>query len=129
MLIKERRLLQPAVVAINANDPVIHIEYVADQMHEPDSETAIDAINRAAHTSTLSEAELNAASHRHRYRKHPRAVSLFPPERSIPLAGVSIPRLRPGTGKERDYSTLAPAVGRDKGGCYSAQNSGPIPTS
>jgi len=52
VLIKEWRLLQRAVVVIDANDRVIHIEYVADQMHEPDSETAIDAINRAVHTTS-----------------------------------------------------------------------------
>ena len=50
MLIKEWRLLQRAVVVINANGRVIHIEFVADKMHEPDYETTIDAINRAVHT-------------------------------------------------------------------------------
>jgi peroxiredoxin len=52
VLIKEWRLLQRAVVVIDANDRVIHIEYVADQMHEPDYEPAIDAINRAVHTTS-----------------------------------------------------------------------------
>jgi thiol peroxidase len=47
-LIKEWRLLQRAVFVIDGQGRVVHAEYVADQMREPDYEAALAAARRAA---------------------------------------------------------------------------------
>jgi thiol peroxidase len=47
VLIKEWRMLQRAVVVINRHGKVIYVEYVADQMKEPNYQAAIDAVYRA----------------------------------------------------------------------------------
>jgi thiol peroxidase len=46
-LIKEWRLLQRAVFVIDREGRVVHAEYVADQMQEPDYEAALAAAHRA----------------------------------------------------------------------------------
>jgi thioredoxin-dependent peroxiredoxin len=43
VLLKEWRLLQRAVFVIDANGTVVHAEYVADQMTEPDYDAALRA--------------------------------------------------------------------------------------
>ena len=43
VLLKEWRLLQRAVVVVDASDKVVYAEYVADQMKEPDYEAALKA--------------------------------------------------------------------------------------
>lgn len=48
VLLKEWRLLQRAVFVIDRNDRIMHAEYVADQMREPDYTAAIEAARRAA---------------------------------------------------------------------------------
>ena len=48
VLLKEWRLLQRAVFAIDRDDRIVHAEYVADQMHEPDYDAAVAAVRRAA---------------------------------------------------------------------------------
>lgn len=48
VLIKEWRLLQRAVFVIGKDDRIIHAEYIADQMREPDYEAAIAAARHAA---------------------------------------------------------------------------------
>lgn len=48
VLIKEWRLLQRAVFVIDQHDRVIHAEYVADQMREPDYTVAVNAAQQAA---------------------------------------------------------------------------------
>ncbi len=48
VLIKEWRLLQRAVFVIDRQDRIVHAEYVADQMREPDYDAAIEAAKRAA---------------------------------------------------------------------------------
>jgi thiol peroxidase len=48
VLIKEWRLLQRAVFVIDPQGRVVHAEYVADQMREPDYASAMDAARRAA---------------------------------------------------------------------------------
>lgn len=50
VLIKEWRLLQRAVFVIGTDDRIIHTEYVADQMREPDYDAAMAAARRAATT-------------------------------------------------------------------------------
>jgi thiol peroxidase len=47
VLLKEWRLLQRAVFVIDADDIVVHVEYVADQMTEPDYEAAVRAASAA----------------------------------------------------------------------------------
>lgn len=47
VLIKEWRLLQRAVFVIDRQDRIAYAEYVADQMREPDYETALKAIRQA----------------------------------------------------------------------------------
>jgi thioredoxin-dependent peroxiredoxin len=47
VLIKEWRLLQRAVFVIDGADHVVHAEYVADQMQEPDYAAAVKAIDTA----------------------------------------------------------------------------------
>ncbi len=48
VLIKEWRLLQRAVFVIGRDDRLVHAEYVADQMREPDYAAAIAAVRGAA---------------------------------------------------------------------------------
>jgi thiol peroxidase len=48
VLLKEWRLLQRAVFVVDKNDRIIHAEYVADQMTEPDYEAALEAARKAA---------------------------------------------------------------------------------
>jgi thiol peroxidase len=48
VLLKEWRLLQRAVFVIDADDRVVHAEYVADQMREPDYAAAVTAARAAA---------------------------------------------------------------------------------
>jgi thiol peroxidase len=48
VLIKEWRLLQRAVFVLDENNRVVHAEYVADQMKEPDYSAAVDVARRAA---------------------------------------------------------------------------------
>jgi thiol peroxidase len=42
--LKEWRLLQQAVFVIDQNDRIVYIEYVADQLHEPDYAAAMQAV-------------------------------------------------------------------------------------
>jgi thiol peroxidase len=51
VLIREWRLLQRAVFVVGSDDRLIHVEYVADQMREPDYDAAVAAVRRAATTS------------------------------------------------------------------------------
>jgi len=44
VLIKEWRLLQRSVFVIDSAGRVVHAEYVADQMLEPDYQAAIDSV-------------------------------------------------------------------------------------
>ena len=46
--IKEWRLLQKSVVVIDRNDRIVYVEYVADQLGEPNYAAAIEAVQRAA---------------------------------------------------------------------------------
>jgi len=48
VLIKEWRLLQRAVFVIDRQDRIVHAEYVADQMREPDYDAAIAAATASA---------------------------------------------------------------------------------
>ena len=48
VLIKEWRLLQRAVFVIDQHNQIIHAEYVADQMREPDYPAALNATHQAA---------------------------------------------------------------------------------
>jgi len=48
VLIKEWRLLQRAVFVIDRHDRIVHAEYVADQMREPDYAAAREMVRRAA---------------------------------------------------------------------------------
>lgn len=48
VLLKEWRLLQRAVFVIDRDDRIVHAEYVADQMHEPNYDTAVAAARQAA---------------------------------------------------------------------------------
>jgi thioredoxin-dependent peroxiredoxin len=48
VLIKEWRLLQRAVVVIDRQGRIVHTEYVADQMREPNYEDAVRAARNAA---------------------------------------------------------------------------------
>jgi thioredoxin-dependent peroxiredoxin len=50
VLIKEWRLLQRAVVVIDGQDRVVHAQYVADQMQEPNYDAAVQAATTAANT-------------------------------------------------------------------------------
>ncbi len=47
MLLKEWRLMQRAVFVVDRDDRVVHAEYVADQMREPDYDAAVAAVKRA----------------------------------------------------------------------------------
>src|SRR5262249_37943403 len=48
VLVKGWRLLQRAVFVITSDDRLAHVEYVADQMAEPDYEAAVAAARAAA---------------------------------------------------------------------------------
>ena len=48
VLIKEWRLLQRAVFVINRDNKIIHVEYVPDQMAEPNYEHTVSALKQAA---------------------------------------------------------------------------------
>jgi thiol peroxidase len=48
VLLKEWRLLQRAVFVVGKNDRIVHAEYVADQMTEPNYEAALEAARKAA---------------------------------------------------------------------------------
>jgi thiol peroxidase len=48
VLLKEWRLLQRAVFVIDRSDHIAYVEYVADQMREPDYTRALDAVRQAA---------------------------------------------------------------------------------
>jgi thiol peroxidase len=45
VLIREWRLLQRAVFVIDGEGGILHAEYVADQMREPDYDDALDAVD------------------------------------------------------------------------------------
>lgn len=47
-LLKEWRLLQRAAFVVDREGRIVHAEYVADQMTEPDYEAALAAVRRAA---------------------------------------------------------------------------------
>ena len=47
VLIKEWRLLQRAVFVIDRQDRIVYVEYVPDQMHEPDYKAALEAVRQA----------------------------------------------------------------------------------
>src|ERR671933_745813 len=51
VLLKEWRLLQRAVFVVDKNDKLVHVEYVDDQMMEPDYETTLEAARKAADRS------------------------------------------------------------------------------
>ncbi len=51
VLLKEWRMLQRAVFVVDKNDRIVHAEYVADQMSEPDYEAALEAARGAARES------------------------------------------------------------------------------
>ena len=46
--LKEWRLLQRAVFVIDRNDSIVYVEYVADQLREPDFAAALQAVQQAA---------------------------------------------------------------------------------
>ena len=46
-MIKEWRLLQRAVFVVDGGGKVVHVEYVGDQMTEPDYGAAIEAARKA----------------------------------------------------------------------------------
>jgi thioredoxin-dependent peroxiredoxin len=48
VLLKEWRLLQRAVFVIDGDGTVVHAEYVADQMTEPDYDAAVAAAGGSA---------------------------------------------------------------------------------
>jgi thiol peroxidase len=48
LLIREWRLLQRSVFVIDREDRIVHVEYIADQLHEPDYEAAVAAARKAA---------------------------------------------------------------------------------
>ena len=48
VLVKEWRLLQRAVFVIDTHDRIAYVEYVADQMHEPNYEAALAAVRSTA---------------------------------------------------------------------------------
>jgi thioredoxin-dependent peroxiredoxin len=51
VLLKEWRLLQRAVFVVDKNDKLVHVEYVDDQMMEPDYEATLEAARKAADRS------------------------------------------------------------------------------
>jgi thioredoxin-dependent peroxiredoxin len=48
VLIKEWRMLQRAVFVLDADRRLLHVEYMDDQMQEPDYQAAVDAVRSAA---------------------------------------------------------------------------------
>ena len=48
VLLKEWRLLQRAVFVVDKNDRIVHVEYVTDQMTEPNYEAALEVAREAA---------------------------------------------------------------------------------
>ena len=46
--LKEWRLLQSAVFVIDRNDRIVYVEYVADQLREPDYAAAMQVVQHAA---------------------------------------------------------------------------------
>jgi thiol peroxidase len=48
VLLKEWRLLQRAVFVVDKNDRIVHVEYVTDQMTEPNYKAALEAAREAA---------------------------------------------------------------------------------
>ncbi len=46
--LKEWRLLQRAVFVIDRNDRIVFVEYLADQLREPDYRAAMEAVQRGA---------------------------------------------------------------------------------
>ena len=48
VLIKEWRLLQRAVIVIDKNDKIAHVEYVSDQMAEPNYDNTVNAVKQIA---------------------------------------------------------------------------------
>jgi thiol peroxidase len=48
VLLKEWRMLQRAVFVIDGNERIVHAEYVADQMTEPDYDAAFEAVSQSA---------------------------------------------------------------------------------
>jgi thioredoxin-dependent peroxiredoxin len=46
--LKEWRLLQRSVVVIDRNNRIVYVEYVADQLSEPDYAAALEAVQQAA---------------------------------------------------------------------------------
>jgi thiol peroxidase len=51
VLIKEWRLLQRAVIVIGRSGAVEYVEYVRDQMNEPDYEIAVSTVHNVAQTA------------------------------------------------------------------------------
>jgi thioredoxin-dependent peroxiredoxin len=51
VLLKEWRLLQRAVFVVDKIDKIVHVEYVDDQMMEPDYEATLEAARKAANQS------------------------------------------------------------------------------
>lgn len=47
VLLKEWRLLQRAIFVIGSNDEILHAEYVANQMQEPNYQAAFEVIRQA----------------------------------------------------------------------------------
>lgn len=56
VLIKEWRLLQRAVFVLDGEGRVVHAEYVADQMHEPDYDAAFQAAQAASKGTDTEDA-------------------------------------------------------------------------
>jgi len=48
VLLKEWHLLQQSVFVIDRNEVIVFVEYVADQLHEPDYAVAMQAVQQAA---------------------------------------------------------------------------------
>ena len=46
--LKEWRLLQQSVIVIDRNDRIVYVEYIADQLREPDYAAAMQAVQQAA---------------------------------------------------------------------------------
>ena len=51
VLLKEWRLLQRAVFVIDQQDRVVHADYVADQMEQPNYDDAVSAVRKAVEKS------------------------------------------------------------------------------
>jgi thiol peroxidase len=46
--LREWHLLQRAVVVIDRSDRIVYVEYIADQLSEPDYSAALQAVQQAA---------------------------------------------------------------------------------